>query len=96
MAKSSARPSNTGREKRRDVFPDKKFTSGCTCSSPYRWSNSSENCVCAGVSSCTGTYETGGIGSKCNGLYAKCACKEGFYWSEGCGICQEDGAPVCV
>ena len=60
---------------------------GCSCDSPYIWSNGACTCDSSYQYTCSGTGYSGGSGTACGGKYTACTCASGYKWKDG--TCQQ-------
>ncbi len=54
---------------------------GCSCDSPYIWSNGTCTCDSSYKYTCSGTGYSGGSGTACGGKYTSCTCASGYEWN---------------
>ena len=74
------------------------YKSGCL--SGYDWNASAQTCTQQCASSyqytCTGTNQTGGSGTACNGKYTSCTCSSPYTWSNGTCSCPTTYQYTCI
>ena len=59
---------------------------GCTCDSPYTWSNGACTCDSIYQYTCSGTGYSGSSGTACGGKYVACTCAPGYEWKDSACI----------